>query len=204
MKQKYPNNIVLYRVGDFFEVLGEDAKSVAEWADLTLTSRNDPNSGRVSMVGFPFHTLDRFVEKIRVHQAVTLVQEGGVIKEYPMAPMESSKNGKPIETKNNTVGGINNAEQRSGKETEDERRTDSSASGSNERTLPKDGDGRELSKGSGEKAQNRQENRSKVGQERPISGEKKNFLKIHMLILAKVPLRNPRARFLTNTGLNGM
>ena len=92
VKQKYPNNIVLYRVGDFFEVLGEDAKSVSEWADLTLTSRNDPNSGRVSMVGFPFHVLDKYVEKIRTHQDVTLVQEeNGIVKEYPKAPLESSK-----------------------------------------------------------------------------------------------------------------
>ena len=92
VKQKYPNNIVLYRVGDFFEVLGEDAKAVAEWTDATLTGRNDPNAGRVDMVGFPFHMLDRFVEKIRTHQGVTLVQdENGTVKEYPKAQLESSK-----------------------------------------------------------------------------------------------------------------
>ena len=92
VKQKYPDNIVLYRVGDFFEVLGEDAKAVAEWTDATLTGRNDPNAGRVDMVGFPFHKLDRFVEKIRTHQGVTLVQEeNGTVKEYPMAQMEASK-----------------------------------------------------------------------------------------------------------------
>ena len=92
VKQKYPNNIVLYRVGDFFEVLGEDAKAVAEWVDLTLMSRNDPNAGRVSMVGFPFNRIEKYVEKIRTHQDVTLVQEeNGIVKEYPMAPSESSK-----------------------------------------------------------------------------------------------------------------
>lgn len=82
IKQKYPNNIVLYRVGDFFEVLGEDAKSVAEWTDLTLTSRNDANAGRIPMVGFPFRVFEVYVEKIRIHQAVTLVnEEDGVVKE---------------------------------------------------------------------------------------------------------------------------
>ena len=91
VKQKYPDNIVLYRVGDFFEVLGEDAKAVSEWTDATLTGRNDPNTGRVDMVGFPFHKLDKYVEKIRTHQNVTLVQEeNGVVKEYPMAPVKSS------------------------------------------------------------------------------------------------------------------
>ena len=92
IKQKYPDNIVLYRVGDFFEVLGEDAKAVSEWTDTTLTGRNDPNSGRVSMVGFPAHKIEAIVEKIRTHQGVTLAQEeNGVVKEYPMAPLESSK-----------------------------------------------------------------------------------------------------------------
>ena len=92
VKQRYPNNIVLYRVGDFFEVLGEDAKAVAEWTGATMTSRNDPNSGRVPMVGFPFHMIEKYVEKIRTHQDVTLVQEeNGIVKEYPMAPLESSK-----------------------------------------------------------------------------------------------------------------
>ena len=91
-KAKYPNSIVVYRVGDFFEVLGDDATFVAKWTGLTLTSRNDPNTGRVAMVGFPFHTFERYVEKIRPHEAVTLVQEeGGIVKEYPKASLKSEK-----------------------------------------------------------------------------------------------------------------
>ena len=106
VQQKYPNNIVLYRVGDFFEVLGEDAKSVAEWTNATLTSRNDPNSGRVSMVGFPFHKIEAIVEKIRTHQGVTLFEENGVVKEYPKAPVNTTSEfdaeGNPIyETREN-------------------------------------------------------------------------------------------------------
>ena len=99
IKQKYPDNIVLYRVGDFFEVIGEDAKAVAKWTNLTLTGRNDPNAGRVPMVGFPFHTLEKFVEKIRKHQSVTFVQEeNGAVKEYPMAPLEAPKKNATIST----------------------------------------------------------------------------------------------------------
>ena len=99
IKQKYPDNIVLYKVGDFFEVIGEDAKAVAEWADLTLTGRNDPKAGRVAMVGFPYHVLDKYVEKIRKHQGVTLVQEeDGVIAEYPMASETVSETEQKQET----------------------------------------------------------------------------------------------------------
>ena len=114
IKQKYPNNIVLYRVGDFFEVLGEDAKSVAEWTNATLTSRNDPNAGRVSMVGFPFNKIEAIVEKIRTHKDVTLVQEeGGVVKEYPMAPLKSSTN------KDTDGGSINVTERKAKKQRDD-------------------------------------------------------------------------------------
>ena len=92
VKQKYPDNIVLYRIGDFFEVLGADAAFVAKWTGATMTSRNDPNAGRVAMVGFPANTLEKHVDIIRGHQSVTLVQEeNGVIKEYPMDAVKSSK-----------------------------------------------------------------------------------------------------------------
>ena len=56
-------------------MLEEDAKPVSEWADLKLTSRKVDDSERVPMVGFPFRVIDRYVEKIRAHQDVTLVQD---------------------------------------------------------------------------------------------------------------------------------
>ena len=92
IKKKYPGNIILYRVGDFFEVLGDDAAFVAKWTGAMMASRNDPNAGRVAMVGFPAHMVEKYVENIRKHQNVTLVQEeNGAVKEYPMAPLESFK-----------------------------------------------------------------------------------------------------------------
>ena len=46
-------------------MLGEDTKSVAEWTDLTLTSRNDVTAGSVPMVGFPYHKIESYMDKIR-------------------------------------------------------------------------------------------------------------------------------------------
>ncbi len=148
VKQKYPNNIVLYRVGDFFEVLGEDAAFVAKWTGTTMTSRNDPNSGRVPMVGFPFHKLDKYVEKIRTHQDVTLVQEeNGTAKEYPMASVKTSNN-------NATGGGIINGREQ--KETDN---------GRNSRTVETN------NSGTRETNENRSEIQSTVGETQEGTGE---------------------------------
>ncbi|MBQ1233659.1 MAG: strawberry notch family protein [Clostridia bacterium] len=85
VQKKYPNSVVFYRVGDFYEVLGENAKAVAQWSDLMLSGRNDQSVGRVDMVGFPFHRLDKYVETVRAHKSVTVAMEDGSVTEYPMA-----------------------------------------------------------------------------------------------------------------------
>ena len=62
IKERNPDSLVLYQVGDFFELYGgsegEDARSAAVALDLTLTIRNIPEYGRVSMCGFPAHRLE--------------------------------------------------------------------------------------------------------------------------------------------------
>src|SRR5699024_5616195 len=60
-----PDGIVLYQVGDFFELFGEDAKNAAGLLDLALTTRPVDGAGRVEMCGFPTHSLERYVEKLR-------------------------------------------------------------------------------------------------------------------------------------------
>ena len=59
VKEAHPDNIVLFQVGDFFEMYGEDAKQAAELLDLDLTTRAIPGAGRVEMCGVPSHNLER-------------------------------------------------------------------------------------------------------------------------------------------------
>ncbi len=56
IKAAHPDEIVLFQVGDFFEIYGEDAKQAAELLDLNLT-REIPGAGRVEMCGVPSHNL---------------------------------------------------------------------------------------------------------------------------------------------------
>ena len=64
IKEKYPDCIVAYRLGDFYEILGSDAVTVAKELDLTLTSRDCGLDTRVPMVGFPYHVADVYISKI--------------------------------------------------------------------------------------------------------------------------------------------
>ena len=79
VKESHPDDMVLFQVGDFFEMYGEDAKQAAELLGLHLTTRNIPNVGRVEMCGVPAHDLERYVEKLREQCDVTLsaIPEGG-------------------------------------------------------------------------------------------------------------------------------
>ena len=74
IKEAHPDDIVLFQVGDFFEMYGEDAKQAAELLDLNLTTRAIPGAGRVEMCGVPSHNLEMYVEKLRDKYDVTIAE----------------------------------------------------------------------------------------------------------------------------------
>ena len=71
-----PKAIVLLRVGDFYEVMGENARIVAEEVGLTLTSRDVGLSERVPMCGFPYFASDAYIDKILEKHGVILAEDG--------------------------------------------------------------------------------------------------------------------------------
>ena len=74
IKEAHPDDIVLFQVGDFFEMYGEDAKQAAELLALNLTTRAIPGAGRVEMCGVPLHNLEMYVEKLRDKYDVTIAE----------------------------------------------------------------------------------------------------------------------------------
>ena len=74
IKEAHPDDIVLFQVGDFFEIYGEDAKQAAELLDLNLTTRAIPGAGRVEMCGVPAHNLEQYVERLRDKYDVTIAE----------------------------------------------------------------------------------------------------------------------------------
>ena len=87
VKERHPDDMVLYQMGDFFELYGEDAKTAATELDFHLTTRAIPDGGRVEMCGFPANRLEQVVEQLRDKHDVTIsaVPEGGKERqEYSM------------------------------------------------------------------------------------------------------------------------
>ncbi len=85
------DDIVLYQMGDFFELYGEDAKTAAAELGLNLTTRAIPGGGRVEMCGFPANRLEQVVEHLRDQHDVTIsaVPEGGRERqEYSMLSID--------------------------------------------------------------------------------------------------------------------
>ena len=64
LKEKYSDYVIAYRLGDFYEILGKDAVTIASELDLTLTGRECGLSYRIPMVGFPYHAAEAYFAKI--------------------------------------------------------------------------------------------------------------------------------------------
>ncbi len=63
-KKEYPNCILFYRIGDFYEMFFEDAKTAAEELDLVLTGKDCGLEERAPMCGVPFHAADNYITKL--------------------------------------------------------------------------------------------------------------------------------------------
>ncbi|MFM2266797.1 MAG: hypothetical protein RL757_238 [Bacteroidota bacterium] len=64
LKAKYPEAILLFRVGDFFETFGEDAIKASQTLGITLTARHNGSSSEMELAGFPHHSLDNYLPKL--------------------------------------------------------------------------------------------------------------------------------------------
>ena len=64
IKQKYPDAILLFRVGDFYETFGQDAVIASQVLGITLTKRNNGAVNSLELAGFPHHALDTYLHKL--------------------------------------------------------------------------------------------------------------------------------------------
>lgn len=64
IKAKYPDAILLFRVGDFYETFGPDAITAARILGITLTKRNSASATALELAGFPHHALDTYLHKL--------------------------------------------------------------------------------------------------------------------------------------------
>lgn len=67
IKSQYPQALLLYRMGDFYETFFEDARIASQVLEITLTSRGAGNNNRIDMAGIPHHALDAYLPKLIQH-----------------------------------------------------------------------------------------------------------------------------------------
>lgn len=77
LQQQNPNSAVAYRLGDFYEIMGEKAVEIAREIDLTLTSRDCGLQERVPMIGFPYHASENYFSKIAKTHDLLVVETDG-------------------------------------------------------------------------------------------------------------------------------
>ncbi|MDD3874132.1 MAG: DNA mismatch repair protein MutS [Methanosarcina sp.] len=65
VKQAYPDALIFFRMGDFYESFGEDAKTMAKELEITLTARGKDKSGkRMPLAGIPYHAIDTYLPRL--------------------------------------------------------------------------------------------------------------------------------------------
>lgn len=77
LQQQNPAYVIAYRLGDFYEILGDKAVEIAREFDLTLTSRDCGLQERVPLVGFPYHAAGIYFNKVSVHHDILVIENNG-------------------------------------------------------------------------------------------------------------------------------
>lgn len=102
IQNKYPNAILAYRIGDFYEIFGDNAKIVAEKIDLTLTGRECGLPERQPMVGFPYHAAESYINKITDFATVVVFEHNQeILHEQKKPKTDKNATSKQTVVKNN-------------------------------------------------------------------------------------------------------
>ena len=76
MKKKHPDAILMFRVGDFYEIFGKDAVEASEVLGITLTRRANGRENYIELAGFPHHALDTYLPKlVRAGKRVAICEQ---------------------------------------------------------------------------------------------------------------------------------
>lgn len=86
LQQQNPAYVIAYRLGDFYEILGDEAVEIAREIDLTLTSRDCGLEERVPMIGFPYHTAEIYFAKISKTHSLLVVETDGTTRRIEQIP----------------------------------------------------------------------------------------------------------------------
>ena len=91
LQQQNPAYVIAYRLGDFYEILGDKAVEIAREIDLTLTSRDCGLEERVPMIGFPYHAAEIYFSKIAKTHDLLVVETDGKTRQIEQIPNKNER-----------------------------------------------------------------------------------------------------------------
>ncbi|MFL0807625.1 MAG: DNA mismatch repair protein MutS [Oceanobacter sp.] len=78
IKAEFPNTLLFYRMGDFYELFFDDAKQAAHLLDITLTARGQSEGQPIPMAGVPYHSADNYIARLVKHgQSIAIAEQIG-------------------------------------------------------------------------------------------------------------------------------
>ncbi|MCV2403378.1 DNA mismatch repair protein MutS [Marinomonas sp. C2222] len=78
LKSQHPNQLLFYRMGDFYELFYDDAKRAAQLLDITLTARGHSGGLPIPMAGIPFHAAENYIARlVRMGESVVVAEQTG-------------------------------------------------------------------------------------------------------------------------------
>lgn len=78
IKSRHPQQLVFYRMGDFYELFYDDAKRAAELLDITLTHRGQSAGAPIAMAGVPYHAAESYIARlVRLGESVVICEQVG-------------------------------------------------------------------------------------------------------------------------------
>ncbi|TKD35054.1 DNA mismatch repair protein MutS [Azotobacter chroococcum] len=78
LKREHPDQLLFYRMGDFYELFYEDAKKAAKLLDITLTARGQSAGKSIPMAGIPFHSVEGYLAKlVKLGESVAICEQIG-------------------------------------------------------------------------------------------------------------------------------
>ena len=78
IKREHPDQLLFYRMGDFYELFYDDAKIAAEVLDITLTARGKSAGEPIPMAGVPYHAAENYIARlVRAGHAVAIAEQLG-------------------------------------------------------------------------------------------------------------------------------
>src|SRR2546423_6703095 len=78
LKAQYPDILLFYRMGDFYEMFYEDAERASRLLDLTLTTRGVSAGAPIKMAGVPYHAVDQYLAKlVKIGESVAICEQVG-------------------------------------------------------------------------------------------------------------------------------